>query len=198
MDQEIRIPRTAYRPALFCRLRRCERGVTALEFALLAPVLLLILLGILEFALIMLVTNIMESATSISSRLGKTGFAEAGLSREQTIINAIGDRAGVLLDADQLVITSKYYEQFDQIGDAEPWNDSNHNGTPDAGEYSDINGNGQYDADMGLAGYGNADDIVVYRISYPWLLATPLLSTLVGQNGVFTITTHAVVKNEPY
>jgi Flp pilus assembly pilin Flp len=180
------------------RFHRNETGVTAIEFAVITPVLLLLLFGIIEFSLIMLVSNVMESSTSISSRLGKTGFAEAGLSREQTIRNSIEQHAGSLLNPAYITVTSRYYEQFDEIGDAEPWNDSNHNGVAEAGEYTDINGNGQYDADMGLAGYGNADDIVVYTVTYPWSVMTPFLRELIGRDGVFTITTHAVVKNEPY
>lgn len=180
------------------RFLRDTAGVTAVEFAFVAPVLLLLIFGILEFSLIMLATNMMESATAISSRLGKTGYSSAGNSREATILASIAKHAGMILDTSQLTITSKYYEQFDAIGDAEPWNDKNHNGIAEAGEYTDVNGNGQYDSDMGLAGYGNADDIVVYTVSYPWRIATPILSNIIGTNGIFTITTHAVVKNEPY
>ncbi len=187
-----------HRPSALPRFARCQSGVTAIEFAVIAPVLLLMMFSILEFSLIMLTTNIMESATSISSRLGKTGHADAGVSREDTILAAIRERAGVLINTENLSITSKYYEQFDEIGDAEPWNDTNHNGVPNAGEWTDINGNGVYDADLGQAGYGNADDIVVYTVTYPWSVATPIMREFIGHDGIFNITTHAVVKNEPY
>ncbi|PZP87276.1 MAG: hypothetical protein DI582_00470 [Azospirillum brasilense] len=170
-----------------------------MEFAMLAPVLLLLIFGVIEFSLIMLVSNILENATSISSRLGKTGYAQSGLSREDTIRQSIEQRAGGLVDPQKLSITSKYYAQFDQIGDAEPWNDSNGNGVAEVGEYNDINGNGQYDADMGLAGYGDAEDIVVYTVHYPWNVLTPFMRELIGDaQGNFPIETHAVVKNEPY
>jgi hypothetical protein len=39
---------------------------------------------------------------------------------------------------------------------------------------------------------------VVYTVSYPWAVSTPIISNIIGSNGIFTITTHAVVKNEPY
>lgn len=181
------------------RLWRAEDGVSAIEFAIIAPVLLLLMFGIVEFATIMLLANIMENATSISSRLGKTGYVVSGKSREDTIRDSVIARAGGLIDPSQLAITSKYYEQFDEIGDAEPWNDANHNGIAEAGEYNDINGNGQWDADMGLAGYGNAEDIVVYTIRYPWRVMTPIMRELIADgNGDFPVTAHAVVKNEPY
>lgn len=188
-----------FRPScLLCRMARCCRGVTAIEFAVIAPVLILLMLGILEFAMMMLVNNLMESATALSSRLGRTGYVEAGSTREATILDSIERRAGVLIDSDRLTITSRFYEQFDQIGDSEPWNDLNHNGVPEPGEYTDINGNGQYDADLGQAGYGNAEDIVVYTVTYPWEIVTPIMREMLGKNGVYEITTHAVVKNEPY
>jgi Flp pilus assembly protein TadG len=184
---------------LLCRLYREERGVTAIEFAVVAPVLSLLLLGIIEFAMIMIVYNTMEGATAISSRLGKTGFTEVNLTRQQTILNAITNRAGSLIDVSKLTVTSKFYKQYDQINDPEPFIDTNANGSYDAGEcYTDINGNAQWDSDMGASGYGSAGDVVVYSVSYPWGLATPVISSLLGENGIYTITTRAVVKNEPY
>lgn len=181
------------------RLWRAEDGVSAIEFAIIAPVLMLLMFGIVEFATIMLLANIMENATSISSRLGKTGYAASGKSREETIRDSVAERAGNLIDPSKLEITSRYYEQFDQIGDAEPWNDANTNGIPETGEYNDINGNGQWDSDMGLAGYGDAEDIVVYTIRYPWGVMTPIMREVIADdNGDFQLTAHAVVKNEPF
>src|ERR1700743_2452726 len=94
---------------------RAENGVTALEFAIVAPVLILLLMGIVEFGMIMMVYKVMEGATAVSSRLGKTGYLAPGLTREQTILNAITDRAGSLIDPKKLTMTSKFYKQFDQI-----------------------------------------------------------------------------------
>lgn len=178
---------------------RNEQGVTAIEFAVVAPVLLLMLFAIIEFSFIMLVNNMMESATSVTSRLGKTGFNTAGLTREQTILATVRNRVGSFIDGNNLILTTRVYDQFDQIGDAEPWTDTNGNNMADTGEYDDINGNGTYDTDMARAGYGNAEDIVVYTITYPWSIQTPIMRELIGDtNGYFNIKTTAVVKNEPY
>ncbi len=178
-------------------LRRDTRGVSAIEFAFIAPVLMLLLFGILEFGMIMTVQSVMEGATANSSRLGKTGYVAASKTREETIRDAISDRVSALINPDQLTITSKFYSQFDEINDPEPYTDANGNGHYDVSEtYSDINGNAQWDADMGAAGYGAAGDIVVYTISYPWQVMTPIMSDIIGQT--VTLTTHAVVKNEPY
>ena len=181
------------------RLWQAEDGVSAIEFAILVPVLILMMFGIIEFGLIMLASNMMESATSITSRLGKTGYSASGESREDTLLASVRDHTSALLDPDKLSISSKYYDQFDEIGDAEPWNDRNHNGIAEVGEYTDVNGNGTYDTDMGSSGYGNAEDIVVYSIHYPWPILTPIMREVIGdEDGNFEITAHAVVKNEPY
>lgn len=183
----------------FHRLARNREGVTTIEFAMIAPVLLLLMMGIIEFSLIMVAYSLMESATTVSARLGATGFATAGISRQQTILNSIAQRASTFIDASKLGITTKYYSQYSNINDPEPFTDSNGNGGRDSGEpYTDVNGNGQWDSDMGIAGLGGAGDIVVYTVTYPWQVVTPMVGEFIGTNGVVNLTTHAVTKNEPF
>jgi Flp pilus assembly pilin Flp len=180
------------------RLCRDQRGTTAVEFSIIGIVLIYLITGIVEFSLVMVATNSIDAATSISSRVGKTGFVEEDTTREETILAEIESRAGGLIDMDKVEITSLTYEEFDQIGKPEPWNDANGNGIPEDGEYTDINGNGQYDLDMGAAGFGGSDDVVVYTITYPWEVFTPLMAELIGNDGVITLQAHWVVKNEPF
>ena len=181
------------------RLHRDRRGTTAVEFALIGSVLVFLLAGIVEFSLIMVVNNSLDASTSISSRVGKTGFADTDKSREQTILEEIDRRVGSLIDVEEVQISSESYTNFDQIGKPEPWNDANNNGTPEAGEFTDINGNGQWDEDMGTEGFGGSDDVVVYTISYDWKITTPLLSQVIGgSDGAITLKTRWVVKNEPF
>ncbi|MBM3482908.1 MAG: pilus assembly protein [Alphaproteobacteria bacterium] len=182
------------------RLVRCDqRGATAVEFAVIGSVLIFLIAGIVEFSLVMVVTNSLEASTSISSRVGKTGFADTGLSREETILAEIEKRAGGLIDIDDVEITSQSYESFDEIGKPEPWNDANSDGVPDDGEYTDINGNGQWDQDMGVAGFGGSDEVVVYNIKYDWEIITPLMREVIGgSDGAVSLSAQWVVKNEPF
>lgn len=170
-----------------------------IEFAFIAPVLMLFICGIVELSLVMYVQSVIEGATTLTSRLGKTGYIEGGQSRETTIMNALQERAGKFLEPSKVTITSKFYGQFDQIGDEEPYIDTDHDGQHDAGEtYTDVNGNGIWDADMAEQGYGNANDIVVYTVAYPWRINTPMIAQFVGDDGQLTLRSSAVVKNEPY
>jgi hypothetical protein len=185
------------------RFRHCEAfgrdrsGSTLVEFALIVPPLFLLMFGAVEVSQVMAVSNILESATNMSSRLGKTGYTEEGVSREDLIREEIEYRGAGLIDMDKIEIQSLVYDQFDDIGQPEPWNDANEDGVVDDGEYTDINGNGQYDIDMGVEGVGDSDDVVVYTITYPWVITTPIVSAFFG-DGIVELAAHSVVKNEPF
>jgi Flp pilus assembly pilin Flp len=180
------------------RLLRDERGVTAVEFAMIAPVFLLIISGIIEFAMIMFTTTVMESATNSTSRMGKTGFNPSGVTRQQAIIDSVANRTAGLLNAGLITITSQVYSDFSKIGQPEPCiNPINPpcGGTPGV-NFNDINGNGTWDSDMGSAGLGNQGDIVVYSVTYPWNIMSPIMRPFLGS--VFNITVRSVVRNEPF
>lgn len=180
-------------------LRRDERGSVVMEFALLAPVLFILMFGIVEYGIIMLANNTLEHATTKASRLGKTGYTVSGVSRQTMIYNMIKNDSLALVNPDHVTITTRAYKKIDQIGDPEPYTDSNHNNQYNTGEpYTDVNGNGRWDADMGLAGLGGAGDVVVYTVTYPWHVMTPIVSHMIGENGIFTISSTMVVRNEPY
>ena len=46
----------------------------------------------------------------------------------------------------------------------------------------DVNGNGQWDADMGEAGLGGPSDVVVYRLTYDWGIITPVMREVMGDS----------------
>lgn len=174
-----------------------DKGVTSLEFAFVAPALLLLTLATVEFSLIMFTNSVMESATTSTARFGKTGYVEEGSTREEQIVANIRNKTAGILDPSKITLTTKVYPMFDDIGAPEPYTDSNGNGSYNTGEpFSDINGNGNWDSDMADEGAGDANDVVVYTVSYPWPIFTPFLSAIMGS--VYTINTRTVVKNEPY
>jgi hypothetical protein len=181
-----------------CGLRSCERGVTAVEFALIAPVLLLLLCGIIEFSMITFVSTTLESATSITSRLGKTGYAAAGKTRQEHIMDTINHQTAGLLDPAKITITTRVYSDFSKVGQPEPCiSPVNPPCSGTAGvHYVDANGNGQWDSDMGAAGLGNGGDVVVYTVNYPWPVLTPMAGAVIGNT--YNITARTVVRNEPF
>lgn len=177
-------------------LRRCVEGITTIEFAFLAPCLLLLIMGIVEFSMIMFTMTVLESATSNTARLGKTGYTAAGSTRQQQIVANVANRTAGLLNASKITVTTQVYSNFDKIGQPEPC--ITHSPCPGTAgvNFQDINGNGTWDSDMAAAGLGNAGDVVVYTVSYPWPITTPMIGAITGNP--FIISARTVVKNEPY
>lgn len=193
----MRQARSSYHSINRRRLLTSKDGLTTVEFAFIAPVMMLLMMGIIEFSMIMFTQAVMESATSNTARMGKTGYTAPGLTRQQQLINNVAARTAGLLDQNHITVTMKTYDSFDNVDDPEPFIDANSNGMYNPGEtYTDINGNGQWDQDMSSAGAGNANDIVVYTVTYPWPVTTPLVNTIIGS--IFNISARMVVKNEPW
>lgn len=187
-------------PSRWRRLRdlwRDTSGATAVEFVFVAIPVIYMMVGILEFSAAMTVSNSLEAATNLSSRLGKTGYidVDGGLDQSETIREEIERRVGPLIDMDKLNIVAKAYSDFGDVDAPEPWNDADEDGEPDPGEWTDEDGDNFCD---GCTGFGGADNVVIYTITYPWTIMTPLMNRLLGEDGIFNLTAYSVVKNEPY
>lgn len=175
-----------------------NQGTTIIEFAVIAPLLFLLLAGIMELGLIMFTNSALEGATNIGSRIGKTGFTTGGQSRENYIRNEIRRLTGGFLNPAQLDISILSYSSFSNIGQPEPCILPPTAPCPGAAgiNFVDVNGNGMFDQDQGRTSAGGSGSVVLYRTSYPWRLFTPIMSTLLGTDGVYTITAVAAVRNE--
>src|SRR5687768_14884101 len=130
------------------RILGCENGASAIEFALVAPALMLLVMGTLEMGLVVTAQVIMETATYSASRLGKTGYVDEDATQEETIRAEVARFGRLMMDPAHIEVTSASYGGFDKIGEPEPSTDSNGNGVIEAGEFTDVNGNGAYDQDQ--------------------------------------------------
>lgn len=158
---------------------RTRRGTTATEMALLAPVFFVMLIGIIEMSLVLTAQQIMENATFNASRLAKTGFVAQGQTQAQTINQILNNELkgyGKLLDITKVQTTSTAYNSFAASGA----------------------GGG------GANGFGQAQQIVVYTVTYPWPLFTPLIGRMIGtwnkdsSAWVINLNSQIVVRNEPF
>lgn len=181
--------------ALLKRFRKDERGLTIIEFAFIAPTLLVLMMGTFD--------------------LGYRSYIQATLlgevqkaARDATLEG--GNMATTALDAQVQAQTSrvvgngtfsferKFYPSFTKAGQAENFTDGNSNGFRNAGEcFQDENGNGVWDADGGRAGQGGADDIVVYTASVTYPRMFPMYG-LLGWTPNQTVSATTVLRNQPY
>lgn len=180
------------------RLLRNERGSPAIEFAFVAPAVLMMLVAIIEFGMIMVVDLTMENALRDASRFGITGQTPSEGGRDDFIVALINNHLLNVVDVAHTEIEITAYPTFADIGKAE-YIDANSNGAWDAGEASqDCNGNGTIDNDRGTPGAGGAGQAVLYHIAYDWPLLTPVLKPFIGKDGTFHLEANLAVRNEPW
>jgi len=163
-----------FRKRFLRRDQQSQKGTTAIEMALIAPVFIIMFMGLADVSLMMLAQHMLENATFNASRLGKTGYAALGSTQEQTVIDKLNGELGGLYP---LIDTSKV--SFSYVA---------------YGSLSDI---GRDDA--GTTGLGVAQQVVVYTVSYPWKFFTPVIGEIMGgEDQTLTLTARLVVRNEPY
>lgn len=176
-----------------------DRGAAIVEFAFAAPILLTTLIGIIEVAMVIFINIMVESGVREAARFGLTGNVIDGYTREEYIVEIVNDRTMGLLDITTDNVTTKVYDSFQDIADDEPYTDINGNGEYDDGEpYVDANGNGSHDSDPGVPGVGDSGDIVLYKVTADWTIFTGYMASLLGDDGLFTVSASVVVRNEPW
>ena len=176
------------------RIVRDEKGVTLVEFAMILPALVVLLLGIFELGYRSYAASLVQGALHEAARMSTVG----GVSMT-TINNHVRDRLGHFAEHGTLNITTTSYYEYTGVGrpetittDTAPLNQYN---STDC--FQDANGNGTWDADRGRSGQGNSDDIVRYQISISYESLFPIASTL-GWDQANTITANTVLRNQPY
>ena len=187
------------RPFTFLRrLRRQESGLAMVEFALTAPLFLLLTMGIFDFSWQLYGRQVLQGAVAKAAR-------DATLERNATSQSALDNRVkyavqNVFKNAD-VSFTRKVYDSFEEVGNPEPFKDNNNNGrydsTPTKECFEDINGNGVWDADRARSGNGGADDIVLYTATMKIDRVLPVWRML-GQSQESTISASTVLRNQPF
>ena len=180
-------------------LARDRRGATLVEFAIVAPVFLMMLVGVLDIAHGQVVRAVLQGAVQKSAR-DSTLEIFATTASQATVDARVQNAVGGLAFGEPVVFTRRFYRTFERAAaaQAELWTDGNKNGRCDNGEqFTDANLNGVWDADGGDAGQGFAFDRAVYTatVTYPRLFP---LWRFVGGGATSTATARTVLMNQPY
>lgn len=180
----------------FSALKQQEDGAAAVEMVLALPVVLSLIVGTLEIANYYFVASALEHAVLKASRFGITGNETEGVSRDEVVREMIATQTFGRVDMDAVEINTLVYENFEDIGEPEPYLDENANEVYDEGEpFTDINGNGEWDEDVGTVGLGNAGDIVLYRVQYSVDSLTGMMPWIAK---ALPAEAAVAVRNEPY
>lgn len=163
-----------------------SKGMVATEFALVAPILFLLLFGIVDLATYMYASNVIENATASAARLGLTGSDYTGdtdadqntgnLSREDYVVSKVRELSEGLIDYTKLRIEET---QFDSFG-----------GASLAAAREICKSPNDEEADCTFGSSGETEMLVV---EYPWNVS-PLLAPIFSET--ILIRAVAVVQNE--
>lgn len=159
---------------------RNNKGVTALETAIVLPVFLLMIFGIIEFALIMHVSSLVENATHEAARKGATGDVYGDLNPEKLDRDAFIQKylrarlGGWARDEGVITITTKTAGSLQEV----------------------IAGGGG--GGGGVVKFGEAGEAVLYTVTYNWKILTPIMAQIIGTDGFFPIRSSVVVQNENF
>ena len=175
-------------------LLREEKGATAIEFALIAPILFLLMMGIMEFGLVLYANNIVENATTAGARFGITGSDYAGegrvvkpvtgpTDRVAVIRENIRNKAGSLLDPNKLSISC---QALGNTFGGLPTNST--------GDYAC---SGTIDNNTSCSDIGAGSEAVVYTVAYCWDFFTPLIGTFFPDKRLL-LQSSLVVRNENF
>ncbi|VWX52762.1 TadE/TadG family type IV pilus assembly protein [Novosphingobium sp. 9U] len=176
-------------------LRRDRRGVSAVEFALLTPVLLIALLGLLDLGYNMYTSSILEGAIQAAAR---SSTLENASSKSTAIDDAVTLAVKDIAPSATLTFKRTAYPSFSSTGKPEDYDDNNHNNKCDNGEpFEDVNENSVWDSDQGSVGMGGARDVVVYLVTVTYPRPFPVASML-GAPSTYTLSSKTVLTNQPW
>lgn len=177
-------------------LRDDQTGATLTEFGLVAPILILMIMGIFDLAHTQYTTSLVNGALQ---KAGRDLTLETAGSQESTIDGyVISQISNVVPSTATIELNKLSHFDFEDIGEEEEYDDINLNGVCDNNEvFIDANRNGQWDADRGEEGIGGARDAVLYTaiVTYPRVF--PMYG-LAGLPQEVQVTASTVLRNQPY
>jgi hypothetical protein len=192
---------------VFSRFFRKNDGSALIEFAIVAPVFLLILFGVTEFGLFMYnkitVERIAVEVSRIAS-IAKTvdsGSCSGTSNQSEYITCIVREKSSALINGDRLQVQiGRVADGGTSLPDICLDDSANPSSAPaTCNLYEDVDGNGVYRGSA-ASNYGGNGDTIEVQISYPWSVQFPLLNSYFGSasnKGIAMIAASTTIKNEP-
>lgn len=172
-------------------LWQSSEGAAVVEFAFIAPVFLVLLLGVFDMGQMLYAKSVLDGAVQSAARLSALETGDTGVA-DTMVENSVKP----IIPSVTLETSRLSYFDFADLERPEKWDDDNGDGTCNNSEsYTDENGNGSWDSDIGVDGNGGANDVVIYTVSATY---TPLFKVPFIERTDRTLTSTAVRKNQPF
>jgi Flp pilus assembly pilin Flp len=198
-------PLLAHPCRLAARLRalpRDRRGATILEFGLIAPTLIIMLMGALDIGHTLYMQGVLQGAVQKAARDGTLETAAGNSDATRNTIDAVV--RGQLLTLNNTATIDfrrRFYRTFTLAAaqTAETFTDTDHDGICNHNEpFDDRNANGVRDTDGGDSiNRAGARDNVLYTVSITYPRLFPL-DKLLGGRGTVSLSASTVLSSQPY
>jgi len=183
-------------------MRADVRGATALEFAMVAPMLIMTIIGGMDLGYEAYARSVLQGALNDVARTGSLEGPElncTGTTTEAQIACAVKKRSNTVARRATYDFEINSYYEFSGVGRGEKLiTDYNHNGQYNAGDcFQDLNENRAFDSTAGREGIGGADDVVFYDVTMTMPRLLPVAS-LLGWSSEYEIRATTAIRNQPY
>ncbi len=176
-------------------LAASQSGATTVEFAMVLPILLVLVMGIFDVAMNLYATSVLQGSMQ---KAGRDFSLEDARSRQSTIESYITRQVRRIAPDAVVTFERDAYFDFADVGQPEVYDDLNDDGECNADEpFEDANGNGQWDADRGEAGFGGARDAIMFTATATYSRLFPM-DGLLGLPDRVTISASTVLRNQPF
>lgn len=176
-------------------LRADSQGAALVEFALIAPVFMLMLMGMFDFGMQIYGRSLLQGAMQEAARDATLEGADLTTTE---IDEAVESHVRNILPRAEIEFTRTNYANFSDVGQPEEFTDTNGDGVCNGGEpFEDVNGNDTWDADKGQEGLGGARDAVLYEAVAEYDRMFPLYG-LMGWDSKVTLQASTVLRNQPF
>jgi len=176
--------------------RRDDAGATIVEFGLILPVMVLLIMGAFDVGHTLYATTTLQGAVQKATR--DSSLETASLAQQAIIDARVTQQVKFLAANANITITRRNYRSFTAATQVmEQFTDSNNNGICDNNEpYDDDNRNGTRDQ-AGTSGQGSAKDSVLYTVvaTYPRMFP---LARMIGLAPTTTVRASTILNNQPY
>ncbi len=147
------------------RFRDARQGATVVEFALIAPAFIGLLIAIFETTLFLFAQANLQSASMEAGRLFMTGQAQNSSMTQSQFISAVCPMLGPMFNCNNLIVVAQNYSSFAAANTSAP---------------QLYNAQGQANSQSSFAfSPGNPGDVMIVQLVYPWpVVGGPLGFTL--------------------
>jgi Flp pilus assembly protein TadG len=179
-------PRPRRRQHLFRRYRRSQDGVTAIEFAIVAPPFLMLMFAIFEVGIMLFSEYVIEHGVSHAARMVRTGEVQTQPVSATEFKALVCGKLTSYLDCEtKLHVDVRAFDDFDQVNLPPPLSEE--------GELSsEVTTDSKFEP-------GDPLQVVVVRVYYDWPLFAPGMTYMANMSdGRRLLAAGAAFRNEPY